>query len=247
MFLYGLPSVIFCPWKETHAQNSTSSRWGGPATVPMATALRSAATLYGMSTGRQEPGLGSRPTCSHSLLQPHPPYRPINPTSRIPARKNRNLEVPAHRPSPPNHWTSSCDLPSARIPPTFCVALDCSIDARDALAATIMAATPDPQFPCSITLDIPLPTLRLATSALKALQVDPELSQLVTREFSVVPAPESPDDDARVLKVKYKATTNRMLRVAVNSFMDSLKLVLEVMEQLDTDVLGQSQEAGQSN
>lgn len=49
MFLYGLPSVIFCPWKETHAQNSTSSRWGGPATVPMATALRSAATLYGMS------------------------------------------------------------------------------------------------------------------------------------------------------------------------------------------------------
>ncbi|KAH7022986.1 transcription factor Pcc1-domain-containing protein [Ilyonectria destructans] len=105
-----------------------------------------------------------------------------------------------------------------------------------------MAATPDPQ-----TLDIPLPTLRLATSALKALQVDPELSQLVTREFSVVPAPESSDDDARVLTVKYKATTNRMLRVAVNSFMDSLKLVLEVMEQLDTDVLGQPQEARQSN
>jgi EKC/KEOPS complex subunit PCC1/LAGE3 len=29
-----------------------------------------------------------------------------------------------------------------------------------------------------------------------------------------------------------------MLRVAVNSFMDSLKLVLEVMEQLDVDVIG---------
>lgn len=28
-----------------------------------------------------------------------------------------------------------------------------------------------------------------------------------------------------------------MLRVAVNSFMDSLRLVVEVMEQLDADVL----------
>ncbi|KAK7425652.1 hypothetical protein QQZ08_007868 [Neonectria magnoliae] len=107
-----------------------------------------------------------------------------------------------------------------------------------------MAATPDPKFP---TLDIPLPTPRLATSALKVLQVDPELSQLVTRDFSVVPALQSSDGDSRVLKVEYKATTNRMLRVAVNSFMDSLKLVLEVMEQLDTDVLGLPQETGQSN
>lgn len=31
-----------------------------------------------------------------------------------------------------------------------------------------------------------------------------------------------------------------MLRVAVNSFMDGLKLVVEVMEKLDTDVLAQS-------
>ncbi|ESU05738.1 hypothetical protein FGSG_00544, partial [Fusarium graminearum PH-1] len=30
-----------------------------------------------------------------------------------------------------------------------------------------------------------------------------------------------------------------MLRVAVNGFMESLKLVVEVMEQLDTDVLAQ--------
>lgn len=54
-------------------------------------------------------------------------------------------------------------------------------------------------------------------------------------------APESTSQDAQILKVEYKATTNRMLRVAVNSFMDSLKLVVEVMEQLDTDVFGKSQ------
>lgn len=49
--------------------------------------------------------------------------------------------------------------------------------------------------------------------------------------------PSSGGDDGQVLLVDYRATTNRMLRVAVNSFMDSLKLVVEVMEQLDEDVL----------
>lgn len=51
---------------------------------------------------------------------------------------------------------------------------------------------------------------------------------LVQKELSAVDS---------TLKVRYKATTNRMLRVAVNSFFDSLALVLEVMEQLDVDVI----------
>ncbi|KAG5980585.1 hypothetical protein E4U55_003887 [Claviceps digitariae] len=102
------------------------------------------------------------------------------------------------------------------------------------------------QFPCSISLQIPLPTARLATTALQALQVDPELSPLVRRQFSTGSGPQDQDgttttttssEGASVLTVRYQATTNRMLRVAVNSFMDSLKLVLEVMEQLDVDVL----------
>lgn len=42
------------------------------------------------------------------------------------------------------------------------------------------------------------------------------------------------------MTVHYQATTNRMLRVAMNSFMDSLKLVLDVMELLDVDVLSKS-------
>lgn len=54
-------------------------------------------------------------------------------------------------------------------------------------------------------------------------------------------APPSDDgkDQGRLLKTEYEAATNRMLRVAVNSFMESLKLVLEVMEHLDVDVLEQ--------
>ncbi|KAF0640127.1 hypothetical protein NXS19_000654 [Fusarium pseudograminearum] len=117
-----------------------------------------------------------------------------------------------------------------------------------------MTATPDSEFPCSITLNVPFPTARLATTALKAIQVDPELSPLVRRQLTVVPAPTSKstqgspngqdadvDADARFLEVQYRATTNRMLRVAVNGFMESLKLVVEVMEQLDTDVLAQQQ------
>ncbi len=92
-------------------------------------------------------------------------------------------------------------------------------------------------------IDLPLPTERLASSALQALQVDKELSPLVRRSFSILtpkveigngfmPAPEK-----TILRTEYKATTNRMLRVAVNGFMESLTVVLEVMEKLDVDVL----------
>lgn len=113
---------------------------------------------------------------------------------------------------------------------------------------------------------MPFPTHRLASSALRALQVDAELSPSVCRTFSltkpepspqVVPPPaatngvsaasasSTPDgggDDEEtealtVLQTEYKATTNRMLRVAVNAFMDSLGVVLNVMEELDVDVL----------
>lgn len=79
---------------------------------------------------------------------------------------------------------------------------------------------------------MPLHTERLATIALKAIQVDKELSPLVRRILSV-------PDNGHLLRVEYKATTNRMLRVAVNGFMESLRLVVAVMEQLDVDVLEQ--------
>ncbi|KAF3358153.1 EKC/KEOPS complex subunit LAGE3 like protein [Verticillium longisporum] len=101
-----------------------------------------------------------------------------------------------------------------------------------------MATATDPDFPCSLTLTIPFPTDRLAAVAHQALAVDKELSPLVSRAFAVKSQP-ADDAASSVLEVHYKATTNRMLRVAVNSFMDSLKLVIEVIEQLDADVLEQ--------
>jgi EKC/KEOPS complex subunit PCC1/LAGE3 len=45
------------------------------------------------------------------------------------------------------------------------------------------------------------------------------------------------EDAKTVLEITYRATTNRMLRVAVNGFMESLGVVLGVMEELDVDVL----------
>ncbi len=45
------------------------------------------------------------------------------------------------------------------------------------------------------------------------------------------------DVDLTVFHTEYRATTNRMLRVAVNGFMESLGVVLGVMEELDVDVL----------
>lgn len=122
------------------------------------------------------------------------------------------------------------------------------------------------------TISMPLPTHRLALSALRALSVDAELSPLVQRSFSLIsphaaysgtpsdstpiaslsndtvpnggapPSMNKPAEDVEtltVLKTEYKATTNRMLRVAVNGFMESLGVVLGVMEELDVDVLAE--------
>lgn len=84
---------------------------------------------------------------------------------------------------------------------------------------------------------MPFPDARLASVALQALKVDKELSGLVKRELSTVASPNGGSAEETILQVDYKATTNRMLRVAVNSFMDSLALVLEVQEEMDVDVI----------
>lgn len=83
--------------------------------------------------------------------------------------------------------------------------------------------------------------------------MDNELSPLVKREFSLASSNDASgesncvagegqatDDQLIILRTRYKATTNRMLRVAVNGFMESLGVVLGVMEQLDVDVLEQT-------
>lgn len=123
----------------------------------------------------------------------------------------------------------------------------------------------DPDFPCSMVISTPFPTYRLAESALRALQVDEELSPMVRRSFTLVspaakamaaaqqppvngvaatapavaPQVVSPPggENKTVLRTVYRAKTNRMLRVAVNGFMESLGVVLGVMERLDVDVL----------
>ncbi|KFY26867.1 hypothetical protein V493_03829 [Pseudogymnoascus sp. VKM F-4281 (FW-2241)] len=100
-----------------------------------------------------------------------------------------------------------------------------------------MATAVDPEFPCSLVIDIPLPTERLASSALQALQVDKELSPLVCRTLTLVAPTSDANCDKTVLRTEYKASTNRMLRVAVNGFMESLAVVLSIMEELDVDVL----------
>ncbi|KAL1303927.1 hypothetical protein AAFC00_000380 [Neodothiora populina] len=125
------------------------------------------------------------------------------------------------------------------------------------------------QLQCSLVIDVPFPTYRLANSAYRALSVDQELSSLVQREFTLIrpnyvgqsingsdplrasllmnaataahPVPHPQlnlsDEKATVLRTIYRSTTNRMLRVAVNGFFESLNVVLQVMEELDVDVI----------
>ncbi|KAK1138514.1 hypothetical protein N8T08_002430 [Aspergillus melleus] len=101
----------------------------------------------------------------------------------------------------------------------------------------------DTEFPYSLTISLPLPTTRLALSALRTLEVDTELSPFVRRDLTIT-SPSSPKSESEldpeapaVLETTYRATTNRMLRVAVNGFMESLGVILGVMEELDVDVL----------
>lgn len=87
------------------------------------------------------------------------------------------------------------------------------------------------------TIRIPFPTSHLAQSARRALAVDKELSTLVTRSFSLSSEPETEAVPESILVVEYAATTDRMLRVAVNGFFESLGVVLHCMEELDVDVV----------
>jgi EKC/KEOPS complex subunit PCC1/LAGE3 len=61
----------------------------------------------------------------------------------------------------------------------------------------------------------------------------------VRRAFSLTsPSPNSTaTSDKSILKVNYAATTNRMLRVAVNGFIESVGVVIGVMKDLDVDVV----------
>ena len=45
------------------------------------------------------------------------------------------------------------------------------------------------------------------------------------------------DQRRTILSTEYRATTNRMLRVATNGFMESLSLTLAVMEKLDIGIV----------
>jgi EKC/KEOPS complex subunit PCC1/LAGE3 len=85
------------------------------------------------------------------------------------------------------------------------------------------------------TLHIPFPSPHLAQTAQRALSVDAELSPLVRRAFSLTTSSESQEQST--LQVNYAATTNRMLRVAVNGFIESIGVVIGVMKELDTDVV----------
>ena len=52
---------------------------------------------------------------------------------------------------------------------------------------------------------------------------------------SIVPS--DPVSAPTNLQIEYTAATNRLLRVAVNGFFDSLRVVIHAMQELDTDTI----------
>ena len=57
------------------------------------------------------------------------------------------------------------------------------------------------------------------------------------RSFDDASVKAAEEEKLSILRTEYKATTNRMLRVATNGFMENVKVVLEVMEELDVNML----------
>ncbi|KAA8894458.1 transcription factor Pcc1-domain-containing protein [Sphaerosporella brunnea] len=97
-------------------------------------------------------------------------------------------------------------------------------------ANPIATTRADPAFPHSLTISVPLPTPRLATTLMRSLAVDQELSPLVHRDFHA---------HGSTLVVSYKATTARMLRVATNGVFESLGTLLRLVEELDVGVMSE--------
>ncbi|KAF2859085.1 Pcc1-domain-containing protein [Piedraia hortae CBS 480.64] len=103
--------------------------------------------------------------------------------------------------------------------------------------------------PVCLKIQTTFPTERLAAIAMGTLSVDEELSKFVRRKFTLIaPALEGGKDDDKpngtmssservVLQTDYEASTDRMLRVAVNGYFENLALVLQVMRHLDEDVI----------
>lgn len=52
-------------------------------------------------------------------------------------------------------------------------------------------------------------------------------------------------EEKSILRTEYRATTNRMLRVSVNGFFESMGVVLGIMQELDVDVLAEAQRLAQ--
>ncbi|KAF8429335.1 transcription factor Pcc1-domain-containing protein [Terfezia claveryi] len=83
--------------------------------------------------------------------------------------------------------------------------------------------------PHTLDIKIPLPPGPLASYIARALSVDPELSKdSVLRSFSC-----SQD----MLEIHYSATSARMLRVAVNGAIESVRLCVSVAAELSPEAL----------
>ena len=82
-------------------------------------------------------------------------------------------------------------------------------------------------FPCTATLNIPFTTHKRAQTALNSLAVDQELSpKSISKSLTIAP-------NTNTLQVTFSAVDVRMLRVAMSSFFDMSKVVIETIEEFD--------------
>ncbi|KAK9456078.1 transcription factor Pcc1-domain-containing protein [Dipodascopsis uninucleata] len=91
-----------------------------------------------------------------------------------------------------------------------------------------------PEMPCKLAVFIPFPTYRQADIILRTLSPDPQLKH---DQFEQMLSTEMTGEEECTLKADFRAVTDRVLRVGVNGFFESLGVAVGCLRELDYSVL----------
>eukprot|EP00545_Synedropsis_sp_CCMP1620_P002114 CAMPEP_0119004760 /NCGR_PEP_ID=MMETSP1176-20130426/1338_1 /TAXON_ID=265551 /ORGANISM="Synedropsis recta cf, Strain CCMP1620" /LENGTH=98 /DNA_ID=CAMNT_0006956505 /DNA_START=23 /DNA_END=319 /DNA_ORIENTATION=- len=88
-------------------------------------------------------------------------------------------------------------------------------------------------FPYTCELDVSFPTKESAIRTKEIMCVDEEIGNRVVKTLEIVPANDDDHDGDVLLRVAFKATEAKMLRVAVSTFCDYLNVALKCQQEFD--------------
>eukprot|EP00545_Synedropsis_sp_CCMP1620_P002058 CAMPEP_0119022800 /NCGR_PEP_ID=MMETSP1176-20130426/28763_1 /TAXON_ID=265551 /ORGANISM="Synedropsis recta cf, Strain CCMP1620" /LENGTH=103 /DNA_ID=CAMNT_0006977739 /DNA_START=4 /DNA_END=315 /DNA_ORIENTATION=+ len=97
--------------------------------------------------------------------------------------------------------------------------------------------TTEKSFPYTCELDVTFPTKESAKRTTDVMCVDEEVGNRVVKTLEILPSSASTDEQGAsnmiIMRVSFKATEAKMLRVAVSGFCDYLNVALKCQQEFD--------------